>query len=166
MLRSDDVTGMVDAAARILRSTSFLSRVNAGVELKNWRLGCFLTILHVESEIPLVRVMLGDIPPDRRKPFYEIGFEKALGLRNNPEHVSSCQIRVFDKQRYGGAIRAGQYIISPSGFPDFGDEALALILARKRDLVKAVEIEHILSLSGNAEKYKILEEAAQVSLHL
>jgi len=65
--------------------------------------------------------------------------EKALRLAVNPSHESSWQSRNEEEEQWGGAIRAGQYILSFSGLPEKWDEALCLAVAFTHQLINMDE---------------------------
>lgn len=76
--------------------------------------------------------------------------EKAWRLLSRPSDASSYQSRDEAHEKWGGAIRAGDYILSFSGLPELVDEALMLVLAVRLELIGRAEAERIAALSHNA----------------
>ena len=95
----------------------------------------------------------------------DISKEKAkrLSSKENYEHISSWQSRNPDLKRYGGAIKIHTkvmntfsrdienviLILSFSGLPEVGDEALVLLLAREMGWLSEARITTYTEISGN-----------------
>ncbi len=104
--------------------------------------GVYMTIFEEWDReiIPVASFMLGDQPSrDRRSEITQNALEKAQRLHRHPAHISSWVSRDPQRKCYGGAIRAiathetesSRLIISSSGFPEHGDEALNLLTGRE-----------------------------------
>lgn len=94
-------------------------------------LGGYFCIADNASGEPLDVVRLGDPLPTKEGRYEELAKEKAARLAANPEHDTSYQSRYPVRDRWGGAVRAGNHILSFSGLsPDRLDEALVLVVAR------------------------------------
>ena len=99
---------------------------------------------------PLFLAAVGTVSDDAAAASYRVfAQEKALRLLSRPDDVSSFQSRDESEQRWGGAIRAGSYILSFSGLPELMDEALMLAVALHLGLIDRVEAERIAALSHN-----------------
>lgn len=72
---------------------------------------------------------------------------------------SSWQSRDEHAKKYGGAIRAGTYILSFSGLPEQADEALMLALAVKLGLLALREASEIAEISTNGIYWAFADKA-------
>lgn len=90
----------------------------------------------------IVGVMWGSMPVERAAKRQVLAFEKAARLASYNLHLTSYRTRnpkamvviggeEVPQPRYGGAIRAGRYILSFSGFPEKWDEAAMFVLGIK-----------------------------------
>jgi hypothetical protein len=79
--------------------------------------------------------LLGLVAPDKVAKYLEFCQEKAQRLARELRHSSSWESRDPGLRQWGGAIRCGQIILSFSGLPELGDEALMLKVA--------MEIQHM-----------------------
>lgn len=105
------------------------------------RTGGFFALSRPGMPSSYAHIEWGALPVDKRSRSFELVNEKKGRLEAHPRHFTSYQSRnphaaVIDmfgrKQpwgKWGGAIRAGDYIISFSGFPELWDEAAMLVLA-------------------------------------
>lgn len=90
---------------------------------------------------------IGNVSLDSRSS--EFTQEKARRLASNRFHVSSWESREPQNQKYGGAIRVGDLILSFSGIPEEGDEMLCLTIASFYGWIGGKEIDEILEKSSN-----------------
>ena len=93
--------------------------------------GGYLCIADNATGAPLDVVKLGDPLPAKEGRYEELAKEKAWRLATRPWNDTSYQSRDPVRDRWGGAVRAGNHIFSFSGLtPDLLDEALVLVVAR------------------------------------
>ena len=124
--------------------------------------GGYLTIRQTKSGQMLACVALGAIPTDKQHKYAMLSQEKSYRLFHYSQHSTSWQSREpgiyangFQKLEdihwgfWGGAIRAGKYILSFSGLPEMGDEALVLTLAVLLDLLSVDQAREIAAISNN-----------------
>lgn len=95
-----------------------------------------------------------------------LSFANEKPVRLIPKHllykeVSSHQSRNPDRGQWGGAIIAGAFVISVSGFKELFDEATALVLAVKMNWLTMSEAEGIANISGSIDFLKPLYEAVE-----
>lgn len=116
------------------------------------RQGGYLVIRNKRNGTPLLIERIGICRPVDVKKYHYLGLEKGRRLLKSMKslgHISSHQSRdpKFKKWgKWGGAIIAGDYIISFSGLKELFDEAAVLVLALKMNwltLYKALEIAKI-----------------------
>ncbi|GEM_PF-1678999 len=97
------------------------------------RTGGYFCVAYAYSGLPILIAEIGNPPADKVERYLTFAQEKAKRLAENPDHKSSWQSRDETKDQWGGAIRAGRYILSFSGFPELVDEAVMLLTALKWD---------------------------------
>lgn len=134
----------------------FAEMQNQFPEKMEGRFGGFLTIQRVGADEPIhvEKICLDhDLINDERFIGWEKNSrEKASRLSRmtaDHHHVSSWQSRDFDNKKYGGAIVAGEWVLSFSGLPEFGDERLMIKLARSYEEISDSEVDEICRISGN-----------------
>lgn len=82
--------------------------------------------------IPFIAgLMWGYMPIEKAAKRQEFALEKAMRLALHNLHRTSYRSRNPKASRWGGAIRAGEHILSFSGFPEKWDEAAMFVLAIK-----------------------------------
>lgn len=86
-------------------------------------------------------VSIGEVPREKAEIYLAFCQEKARRLASHPSHLASWESRNPDAGQWGGAVRAGDIILSISGLPEMGDEALMLIMA---------EIYAVIFMGGNS----------------
>ncbi|QQG42499.1 MAG: hypothetical protein HYW15_03265 [Candidatus Giovannonibacteria bacterium] len=79
--------------------------------------------------MPQLIVPIGNISEEKAEKYLSFCQEKAKRLAQHAEHLSSWESRCPDQNRWGGAVRVGDFIFSMSGFPELGDEAIMLATA-------------------------------------
>ena len=100
--------------------------------------------------LPTLVLGVGTVPAEKGPKYLAFTQEKARRLHQHPEHRSSWQSRNPDKDEWGGAIVAGPYIFSFSGFtPDTADEAAMLLAAVELGYLEMVEALAIANRSDN-----------------
>ena len=131
--------------------------------------GGFLTVLYKNRPKKAHMVaQVGKISnPNEVAKYRKLSQEKAnrLWSKTNLEkgHVSSWQSRHPDTERYGGAIHAGDYILSFSGLPELADQALMLTLAVELDLLTYEEACEIARISGDEKYFRALASKLKMS---
>ncbi len=95
---------------------------------KAWEypLGGYFCIADGITGTPYLTILIGEVENSKADRYYEFCREKAQRLAANPDHLSSWQSRDERTGQYGGAIRVGRHILSFSGLPELGDEAILL----------------------------------------
>ncbi len=109
--------------------------------------GGYLCVADAKTGTPLLVALIGEKSVETRARTY--AEEKCARLATCPSHVSSWQSRDELFQRYGGAIRAGEILISFSGLPEHLDEMLAVSVAIELQKISTVEAVEILKTSDN-----------------
>lgn len=117
-----------------------------GVYLSVWRKAPF-----TGDRPDLIAMMpIGQVRWDSRSFHYTQ--EKAHRLATYTTHFTSWQSRDVDRKQYGGAIEAGDFILSCSGFPEHGDEAVDTLIARILHLINMNQAMEIMAISDNPLK--------------
>ncbi|MFH0890998.1 MAG: hypothetical protein V1856_03125 [Candidatus Liptonbacteria bacterium] len=95
------------------------------------RKGAAFCLAHARTGIPFLGpILVGRVnSPAKADKYLALCREKALRLAENPGHYSNWQSRDPDADMWGGAVRVGDIILSMSGLPELGDEALMLTVA-------------------------------------
>lgn len=116
------------------------------------RTGGLLSVRHPDG-IPHLVLILGEIPEEKVGKYYDFSLEKGFRLSLNASpplcHLSSWESRDPEKNKWGGAIVAGDTIFSFSGFPELVDEAFSLYIAWALRLLTADEVFKIARISQN-----------------
>jgi hypothetical protein len=121
------------------------------------RAGGVLTVLRRNGQL-LLHAELGTIPEEKWEKYHRLSVEKAVRLCKNFNHVSSWQSRDVMLKKYGGAIRAGDYILSFSGLPELCDEAFVTVLALIFKFFNLNEASKIIDISKNEITPKLSNE--------
>jgi len=112
--------------------------------------GGFLYFLIIQEEIELsILLPIGEVDPNKAAAFKNVCGEKAARLLQHKAHLSSWQSREPDSNKWGGAIRIKNGILSVSGLTELGDEAYCLYLAWLLGKVTIEELDAIASISNN-----------------
>ncbi len=93
------------------------------------RSGAYFCVSDATTGIAFFTVLIGGLPIDMADVGLVFCQEKARRLASHPDHVASWESRDENTKQYGGAIRCGNYILSLSGLPELGDEAVMLAVA-------------------------------------
>ena len=94
-------------------------------ELWENRAGCYICVADYSSGFPELVFRVGTPAPEKLFRYWLFSQEKALRTAHNG-HVTGFGSADDDRMHYGGAVRVPHLIISCSGFPAHGDEAIAL----------------------------------------
>ncbi len=116
---------------------------------------------------PLLLALVGRMDDvARRGRCVKNALDKAKRLLENPDHISSWQSRdvTAEPKRYGGGIRANDFVITFSGFPEHGDEAIVLYVALQNALWLDGEDKALVvaSISENPLILGLLDELSKV----
>jgi len=118
----------------------------------NPRTGFYLCLADGKTGLPITTKLIGTLPPERIQKRYDFAAEKALRLGKYPDHLSSFESRNVDADEWPGAVRAGQFIVSVSGFPWLVDEVFSCVggiwLINDRDYQRRI-IPRIMQISSN-----------------
>ncbi len=134
----------------IMFATVAAQRIAGLYEVKDEPSG-YLTIRSAsDGRILLVR-QIGDCPADKFASRSRNSMEKGERLMANPEDVGSHQSREPKDEKWGGAIRTRQFLISFSGMPEHADEALDVGIAVKYGLMSESEADAIFAASENTK---------------
>lgn len=111
--------------------------------------GAYLTVFS-DTPLPLnVTIPLLVIPAEKIEKYSTLSSEKAGRLFRNPKHRTSYESRDMSADirvpgdkwgRWGGAIRAGNIILSLSGLPELWDEAVVWVVAIRMNLLNESEV--------------------------
>jgi len=116
-----------EAVARTLRQ-------HGSAEGWEGRAGGYLCVADAKNGLPLITMLVGEVPLEKAPKYLEFCQEKAARLAGHPDHQASWQSRNPEKNQWGGAIRFGDKILSFSGLPERGDEsAMLLVMAQYGD---------------------------------
>ncbi len=114
--------------------------------------GGYLYHARKSDGLMLATIYVGECPFEKAKQYQKFAQEKANRLHHYiglAEHISSWQSRMVALERYGGAIVAGDNILSFSGLPEHKDESTMLDLALVAGLISWKEATVILDISQN-----------------
>lgn len=115
--------------------------------------GGFLTIRDKNTGHILITLLIGQVLHEKAVKYHGLSQEKGDRLHTRiglgEKHVSSWQSRNPDSGLWGGAIAAENFIVSFSGMPELGDEAIVLIIAIQLKWLNQQEAEKIARVSQN-----------------
>ena len=130
-----------------------IPRLNEQLPDTDKRGGGYLCVTKVRGGIPedapLCIVRLGEPAKEKISKYFEFSLEKASRLSDHRDHVSSWQSRDPENSRWGGAIRAEDYILSFSGLVELADEAVLVNSAFKLGMITGEACSRIKEASGN-----------------
>lgn len=101
--------------------------------------------------------MWGFMPMDKAAKRQKFALEKTTRLALHNLHRTSYRSRNPKEECWGGAIRAGEYILSFSGFPEKWDEAAMFVLAIKLSLLHRDDVFRHISPKRNPHLRPLLE---------
>lgn len=116
------------------------------------RQGGYLVIRDKHNGTPLLIERIGKCPVSNVKRYHGLALEKSERLSNTRltgGHISSYQSRDTQNDKWGGAIIAGDLIVSFSGLKELFDEAVVLALALRMDWLGFQEVARVTEISGN-----------------
>lgn len=111
----------------------------------------YLTIMRRENCRLLLLLEVGNCSEETAERYRVLAVEKAIRLCNNPTDISSFQSRVESCNQYGGAIVAGEYVVSFSGLSEFADETFVLQIALFFHWTTSKEALKVVKISGNKD---------------
>ena len=127
--------------------------VNAFIELpdaaRDRRGGYFTVVSRTESPQVITITKIGNPALEESSTYFDFSQEKANRLIASVELLSSFQNRDPDNGRWGGAIKTSDYILSFSGLPELGDEAVMLLTAYTFCWLTEEQIVEIAKISSN-----------------
>ena len=128
--------------------------VNAFIELPDAardRRGGYFTVVSRNTESPQVITItkIGNPALEESNTYFDFSQEKANRLIVSIELSSSFQNRDPDNGRWGGAIKTSDYVLSFSGLPELGDEAVMLLTAYSFSWLTEEQIVKIAKISSN-----------------
>lgn len=128
------------------------------------RTGGYMTVLFPGDRFlppPLLVAQIGEpADPEKIEKYFSFSQEKAQRLITNANvagQLSSWQSRDPQKNKWGGAIRAGDYILSFSGLPELADEALMLAVAVSLKMLIPEQADWIADISDNDFYRRLIE---------
>jgi len=117
-------------------------------KIKEYKQSGYLTVRDRKDGLVLLVMIMGKCPSYKAKKYLYLSLERGERLFHHPGHLSSWQSRDEKNKKQGGAIIAGDYIVSFAGICEMLDEAIVLALSelcRWLDSDKAKEIAEISS---------------------
>ena len=72
---------------------------------------------------------IGGVLEEKAEKYCAFAMEKVARLARHPDHRTSYESRDPEENKWGGAVRIGDYIFSMSGLPELADEAVMLTTA-------------------------------------
>lgn len=113
--------------------------------------GGYLTILCRKTGQVMRVIKVGDFPLEKSARYFSLSLEKAQRLFNSePGVLTSFETRNSDEDKYGGAIRTTDYILSFSGLTEEGDSAVLLRVANSFDMIDPESFAAIQSIIGDS----------------
>lgn len=113
----------------------------------------YFTIRRKKDGRILLIAQIGECPDIiKAEKYRKFSIEKGQRLHNwnkHQGHLSSWQSRNEEKKRYAGAIVAYDFILSFSGLPELGDEAVMMLLAFFLNWANYNDIVTITKISNN-----------------
>lgn len=129
-----DIEEITDRATRLLDILINLPEYD-----RKDRAGGVLVLVPDKTCASSIAIALGKVPENDPEEYYEVALRKCLILREKKDSHSSYVLRDKSKGIYGGGISfkwlfpayhfATKAYIAFSGLPEYGDEALVLVLA-------------------------------------
>lgn len=123
-----DFEKVFDIVAHIERALNKALAIFAQEENWKGRTGGYFCLADKESGMPLFITQVGEVPKEKAGKYLSFCQEKAGRLAQNKAHWSSWQSRNPDQEKWGGAVRTEIGILSFSGLPELGDEAVMLVV--------------------------------------
>lgn|GEM_PF-1672295 len=156
----DRMPALLDKADQILNHFLNLPR-----EITGEKTGGYLTMRDSGNGQIILCVPLGHIPSDKVHKYAMLSQEKAwrlwekhsqrgdkLSWQSRDPELCAYGFQSIGKDNWGlwgGAIHAGPFILSFSGLPEMGDEALVLVLAVLADFITLKKAWEMATISNN-----------------
>jgi len=135
------------------------------------RKGCYICVMAKTGSKVLLISELGECDIKEADTYFKLSQEKAHRLLGHG-HFSSWQSRDFDAGKYGGAITAPpnsngyaigrEMVISISGLPEKGDEAVSLVIGLIFRWITTDDIKLITDISGNLLVFTLIKDCADL----
>lgn len=135
------------------------------------RKGCYICLRDKTNGRIRLLAELGTCDPEKAMKYFYLSQEKGIRLLGH-EHISSWQSRDYDNGRYGGAITAPpdslgtpqgkEFVISISGLPEHGDEAVSLVTALAFHWITIGDIDRIIAISENPLVHPLVQACADL----
>ena len=113
----------------------------------------YFTLRDIATGRVIFTIILGDVPKEKQEKYLQLSLEKGDRLyknyKSNFKNFSSWQTRNPDKDLWGGAIRAGKYVLSFSGLSELLDEAFVLEVALTMNWENPYRLYEISQVSNN-----------------
>ena len=122
--------------------------------------GYFCMANHVGT--PLLIFWFGEMPREKARKYFHLCQEKAARLALHYEHCLSFESRDPGLDRWGGAVRTRNGILSFSGFPEDLDEAAMLVLSLVIEGLSEEDAARFAQLSQNQYFPKLQEAVAEL----
>ncbi|RJQ36432.1 hypothetical protein C4552_04045 [Candidatus Parcubacteria bacterium] len=115
------------------------------------RSGGYFCLLERDDLAPTAMVRVGNPAPARLAEYLSRAGAKAHRLRGHSDQEPSSWVtrNLLLGRHYGGAIRAGEYILSFSGLPELAEEAAMLLAAWRLGWLTRDQAGVIATLSNN-----------------
>jgi hypothetical protein len=127
--------------------------------------GGMLTILNSHNgEIRMETDPIGFFFSHEKTKYALFSREKGKRLFENHPNVSSFESRNPDEKKFGGAIVAQHLIVSFSGLPEVGDEAVCLVLAVHFKWLTLAESAKITAISKNIYFELLLKKISKLGI--
>ncbi len=128
---------------------SFFPRLHRLHDVDSRGHGGYLSLRsHASGELTFV-YGIGLVLPEKAVKYLQFSQEKSARLFLHHEHKSSWQSRFPENDRYGGAIRTVDGLLSFSGLPEDLDEALVLAVGYGSGLLSLPDARAIAVISQN-----------------
>jgi hypothetical protein len=135
------------------------------------RKGCYICLRDKPDERIRLLAELGTCDPKKAMKYFNLSQEKGLRLLGY-QHISSWQSRDYDNGKYGGAITAPpdslgtpqgkEFVVSISGLPEYGDEAVSLVTALAFHWITIGDIDRIIAISENPLVHPLVQACADL----
>lgn len=153
LAESTDAIHVIETAAKVLAQASdMLAKAD-----RPDKTGGYLAWTDSNGTPFIAGLMWGIMPVDKAAKRQEYALEKATRLTLHNLHRTSYRSRNPKEERWGGAIRAGEHILSFSGFPEKWDEAAMFVLAIKLGWISRDDVFRHISPKRNPHLRPLLE---------
>ncbi|MBP6858911.1 MAG: hypothetical protein KBC33_03745 [Candidatus Pacebacteria bacterium] len=160
-MHHSDLTEIIEKAAVIVAKACSINHHEG-------KKGGYLCVTNPTGQVHAV-LMIGTVPdPEKSRKYFDYCQEKAARLAEHRNHVSSWQSRDPNRDRWGGAIRCKEHILSFSGLPEIWDEAIVLTIGYIYPcrIILHADLEHICKISSNDHTHRLIAACSDESLRL